>query len=122
MNEEWISDKTRFAYDGLMRQRITYPMVKDRQGLLRRVDWEEALFTVAHKLRTCDPGHMVAIGGQLSDVGECMLAMFGRRSPICCRVARRAQRPVPSLRLGESVHRTAVSDEWRRQCHTVSDS
>ena len=34
INEEWISDKTRFAYDGLNRQRLTYPMLKDEQGML----------------------------------------------------------------------------------------
>uniref|UniRef100_A0A672IDX3 NADH-ubiquinone oxidoreductase 75 kDa subunit, mitochondrial n=1 Tax=Salarias fasciatus TaxID=181472 RepID=A0A672IDX3_SALFA len=32
VNEEWISDKTRFAYDGLKRQRLTQPMVKDESG------------------------------------------------------------------------------------------
>ena len=28
INEEWISDKSRFACDGLKRQRLTQPMVK----------------------------------------------------------------------------------------------
>uniref|UniRef100_A0AAR2L088 NADH-ubiquinone oxidoreductase 75 kDa subunit, mitochondrial n=1 Tax=Pygocentrus nattereri TaxID=42514 RepID=A0AAR2L088_PYGNA len=32
INEEWISDKARFAYDGLKRQRLTQPMVKDTSG------------------------------------------------------------------------------------------
>lgn len=31
INEEWISDKTRFAYDGLKRQRLTLPMMKNAQ-------------------------------------------------------------------------------------------
>lgn len=31
VNEEWISDKTRFAYDGLKRQRLTLPMLKNAQ-------------------------------------------------------------------------------------------
>lgn len=31
INEEWISDKTRFAYDGLRRQRLTTPMLRDQQ-------------------------------------------------------------------------------------------
>eukprot|EP00064_Thunnus_orientalis_P008173 superscaffoldBa00000955_g8196 len=33
VNEEWISDKTRFAYDGLKRQRLTQPLVKDDSGV-----------------------------------------------------------------------------------------
>jgi NADH dehydrogenase/NADH:ubiquinone oxidoreductase subunit G len=32
VNEEWISDKTRFAYDGLKRQRLTTPFVRDAKG------------------------------------------------------------------------------------------
>ncbi len=32
INEEWISDKTRFAYDGLKRQRLTQPFVKNASG------------------------------------------------------------------------------------------
>ena len=32
INEEWISDKTRFAYDGLKRQRLTEPYVKGADG------------------------------------------------------------------------------------------
>jgi NADH dehydrogenase (ubiquinone) Fe-S protein 1 len=32
INEEWISDKTRFSYDGLKRQRITEPFAKGPDG------------------------------------------------------------------------------------------
>ena len=42
MNEEWISDKTRFSYDGLKRQRLVSPMVK-YGSQLEAVKWEEAL-------------------------------------------------------------------------------
>ncbi len=31
INEEWISDKTRFSYDGLKRQRLTLPMLRNSQ-------------------------------------------------------------------------------------------
>ncbi len=37
VNEEWISDKTRFAYDGLKRQRLTTPFIRDESGPSRRV-------------------------------------------------------------------------------------
>ncbi|KAI4831842.1 hypothetical protein KUCAC02_001361 [Chaenocephalus aceratus] len=47
INEEWISDKTRFAYDGLKRQRLTQPMVKDDAGQLTPTTWEDALTRVA---------------------------------------------------------------------------
>ena len=51
INEEWIADKTRFAYDGLKRQRLTVPMVKDGKGQLQQAEWEEALVAVASKVR-----------------------------------------------------------------------
>lgn len=42
MNEEWLSDKARFSYDGLKRQRLITPMMKIN-GKLQAVDWEDAL-------------------------------------------------------------------------------
>lgn len=42
MNEEWLSDKARFSYDGLKRQRLITPMIKIN-GKLQAVDWEDAL-------------------------------------------------------------------------------
>ena len=42
MNEEWISDKARFACDGLKRQRLITPMMKI-DGKLQNVEWEDAL-------------------------------------------------------------------------------
>lgn len=37
----------RFAYDGLKRQRLTQPMVKDESGQLIPATWEDALTRVA---------------------------------------------------------------------------
>jgi NADH dehydrogenase/NADH:ubiquinone oxidoreductase subunit G len=54
VNEEWISDKTRFSYDGLKRQRLTVPMVRIRAGesneQLVGVDWYKARAVLANKL------------------------------------------------------------------------
>ena len=50
INEEWISDKTRFAYDGLKRQRLTTPFVKNAKGELVQSDWETALLTIAKRV------------------------------------------------------------------------
>ena len=41
VNEEWISDKTRYAVDGLSRQRLDRPYVRDG-GKLRPATWAEA--------------------------------------------------------------------------------
>uniref|UniRef100_H0ZI24 NADH-ubiquinone oxidoreductase 75 kDa subunit, mitochondrial n=1 Tax=Taeniopygia guttata TaxID=59729 RepID=H0ZI24_TAEGU len=47
INEEWISDKTRFAYDGLKRQRLTQPMIKNEKGVFVYASWEDVLPRVA---------------------------------------------------------------------------
>ena len=39
VNEEWISDKARFSYDGLKRQRLDTPLVKDASGKLKPATW-----------------------------------------------------------------------------------
>ena len=49
VNEEWISDKTRFVWDGLRRQRLDRPYIREN-GKLRPATWPEALSLAAEKL------------------------------------------------------------------------
>merc|ERR1719410_483274 len=67
INEEWISDKTRFAYDGLKRQRITEPFVRGKDGLLQAETWENALVTVARVLNSRSGNEIAAVSGDLTD-------------------------------------------------------
>ena len=46
VNEEWISDKTRFVWDGLRRQRLDTPYIREN-GKLRKASWPEALAAAA---------------------------------------------------------------------------
>jgi NADH-quinone oxidoreductase subunit G len=50
VNEEWISDKTRFVWDGLRRQRLDRPYLRV-DGKLKPVGWPEALAAAATALR-----------------------------------------------------------------------
>ena len=50
VNEEWISDKTRFVWDGLRRQRLDRPYVREN-GKLRPATWPEALEKAAGAIR-----------------------------------------------------------------------
>ncbi|MEE2944983.1 MAG: NADH-quinone oxidoreductase subunit NuoG [Pseudomonadota bacterium] len=50
VNEEWISDKTRFVWDGLRRQRLDRPYVREN-GKLRPASWEEALSKTAEAMK-----------------------------------------------------------------------
>jgi NADH-quinone oxidoreductase subunit G len=71
INEEWISDKTRFAYDGLKYQRLDIPMIKER-GRLMESTWEVAYSTIKKVLDKADKTKVGAIAGDLTDV-ETML-------------------------------------------------
>ncbi len=66
INEEWIDDKTRYACDGLNRQRLDRPMVR-RNGRLAPASWNEAFAVVAQKLKAAAPDRIGAIAGDLQD-------------------------------------------------------
>lgn len=66
VNEEWISDKTRFAYDGLKSQRLDRPYVRVK-GKLQPASWEDALQTIAKKLKKLSGKEIAAIAGDLVD-------------------------------------------------------
>jgi len=69
VNEEWISDKTRFAVDGLNTQRLTTPLVKvDNQ--FRPASWEDALLLIESKIKGANlgPNEFKAVAGDLVDV------------------------------------------------------
>ncbi|WP_306045553.1 NADH-quinone oxidoreductase subunit NuoG [Nioella sp. MMSF_3534] len=50
VNEEWISDKTRFIWDGLRRQRLDTPYIREN-GRLRKASWPEALSAAANAMK-----------------------------------------------------------------------
>src|SRR5690606_14952535 len=50
VNEEWISDKTRFVWDGLRRQRLDRPYIREG-GKLRPANWPEALDAAARAMK-----------------------------------------------------------------------
>ncbi|MEP1766431.1 MAG: NADH-quinone oxidoreductase subunit NuoG [Sulfitobacter sp.] len=50
VNEEWISDKSRFVWDGLRKQRLDTPYIREN-GKLRRADWPEALSAAAAAMK-----------------------------------------------------------------------
>ncbi|HEY0291312.1 MAG TPA: NADH-quinone oxidoreductase subunit NuoG, partial [Hansschlegelia sp.] len=69
VNEEWISDKTRFVWDGLRTQRLDRPYVREN-GRLRAASWGEALALVATRIKTAEKTRVGAIVGDLAAVEE----------------------------------------------------
>ncbi|XP_078259798.1 NADH-ubiquinone oxidoreductase 75 kDa subunit, mitochondrial [Rhinoraja longicauda] len=74
VNEEWISDKTRFAYDGLKRQRLTVPLVRNPKGQLVSASWEEAMSRIAEVLQRMQNKDVAAIAGGMVDA-ETLVAL-----------------------------------------------
>ena len=69
INEEWISDKTRFVWDGLKSQRLDRPYVR-KGGKLKAASWEEAFAAIAVQVKRSGGNRIGAIAGDLAAVEE----------------------------------------------------
>lgn len=67
INEEWIADKSRFACDGLKRQRLDRPYLR-KDGVLQECTWDEAFLAISNKLKKLkSPKAFAAIAGDMAD-------------------------------------------------------
>ena len=73
INEEWISDKARFAYDGLKKRRLDVPMVKTASRL-EPAGWAQAFAAIRDRLAATRPERVAFILGDLVDA-ETMVAV-----------------------------------------------
>ncbi len=69
VNEEWISDKTRFVWDGLRTQRLDRPYVK-KHGKLQAATWQEAFDAIRGAVAKTSGDKIGAIAGDLAGVEE----------------------------------------------------
>jgi NADH dehydrogenase (ubiquinone) Fe-S protein 1 len=83
VNQEWISDKTRFQYDGLRYQRLTAPMIRGKNGQLAASDWEVALAAAGGALQGVKGSEIRAIAGKLADA-ESMVALKDLMNRLGC--------------------------------------
>jgi len=73
VNEEWLSDRSRFACDGLKRQRLDRPYVR-KDGKLRPASWGEAFAAIKDKVGSAEGSAIAAIAGDQADC-EAMTAL-----------------------------------------------
>eukprot|EP00897_Mesotaenium_endlicherianum_P007190 jgi/Mesen1/649/ME000109S10871 len=84
VNEEWLSDKARFSYDGLKRQRLFAPMIRNADsGRLEVTPWPQALEFLRKKIQGVKGEEMVAIAGKLTDV-ESIVALKDLMTSLGC--------------------------------------
>ena len=67
INEEWISDKTRHAIDGLLAQRLDRPYLRGRDGRLAEASWDEAFTAIKKAIKKAKADEIGALVGDLAD-------------------------------------------------------
>ncbi len=74
INEEWISDKTRHACDGLRVQRLDRPYIRNNQGKLVEASWNDAFAMIAQTMSNTRPQEIAALAGNTACT-ESMMAL-----------------------------------------------
>ncbi|MEJ2227388.1 MAG: NADH-quinone oxidoreductase subunit NuoG, partial [Alphaproteobacteria bacterium] len=69
VNEEWISDKSRFVWDGIRSKRLDRPYIR-RDGKLEEATWAEAFTTIADRVKEAGKERISAIAGDLASVED----------------------------------------------------
>ena len=72
INEEWISDKTRYSCDGLLKQRLDVPYIK-KNNKLQKSTWDEAIQIIANKIKEIQPSEIAGHIGDMTNL-ECSVA------------------------------------------------
>ncbi len=67
INEEWISDKSRYSCDGLLKQRLDQPYIR-KEGKLVPTTWNEAIKIAARKIKKTNPNDIAGFVGDLNDL------------------------------------------------------
>lgn len=82
VNEEWISDKARFSYDGLTYQRLDLPLARVNGGLEAKT-WPDILPMIQEKVQGIKPSQMKAVAGAHAD-GEALMALKDMMNKLGC--------------------------------------
>ena len=67
INQQWITDKARFSYDGLQNQRLETPMIKNSSNTFIAISWKQALFALTQKLIKFKPKNICTVIGEFVD-------------------------------------------------------
>jgi NADH-quinone oxidoreductase subunit G len=67
INEEWISDKTRYACDGLSNQRLDTPYIK-YNGKFEKATWDEVFKIIKSKIKNTSKDKIAGFVGDLTNM------------------------------------------------------
>ncbi|MDP2205515.1 MAG: NADH-quinone oxidoreductase subunit NuoG [Alphaproteobacteria bacterium] len=82
VNEEWISDKVRFSWDGLKQNRLDTPYVRT-DGKLKPATWNEAFGAIADRIAGLSGQKMAAVAGDTADC-EAIVALKDLMAALGC--------------------------------------
>ena len=87
INEEWISDKTRFAYDGLKYNRLDVPFIK-KNSIYEKISWNSVLNLIKKKISSTSGDRISAIIGNQVDCESIILlkdlfTFLGSKNILC---------------------------------------
>lgn len=68
INQEWISDKTRHAFDGLKKQRLSFPIQRTATGEIKELRWEEAMMLITEQFEKVKGNEIAGIVGRHCDI------------------------------------------------------
>eukprot|EP01084_Bolivina_argentea_P052938 97191_1 len=85
INEEWISDKTRFCIDGVKRQRLDMPLIRNKyNNVLEPSTWPDALLYIYENgIKNINGENMMGLAGDVQDI-ESMCALKDFMNKLGC--------------------------------------
>ena len=78
VNEEWNCDKGRFAFPYVQENRLTHPLVRGEDGVLRTASWTEAVAVAAKGLLAAKGSTAVLAGGRHTLEDAYAISKFAR--------------------------------------------
>ena len=113
VNEEWISDKTRFVWDGLKSQRLDRPYIRERRQASPGDAGPRPWRLPASASRRTDPERMAALIGDLVGAGRGVLAQAAAGAPRRAAISTAAQDGIAARRAGRP-RRLSLQRQHRR--------
>lgn len=108
INQEWISDKARFAFDGLKYQRLETPLIRTN-GELKQATWDEAFTLLVSKIKKFDPNDIAVLCGNTVDSESAYLLKKLFNSIGCENVTNTSKQQYDTSARGNYLFNTTIS-------------
>lgn len=118
VNDEWISDKSRYAHDGLSRQRLSVPLKLNKEtGQFEELTWLEAIELVAEKINSLKSpeNELLGLMGQFTSV-ESATALNDMFHGLCCENIGYTAHPLKGLQRSDYLLNRSIAEIETLDC------